>query len=56
MIEIIGTTRVQTPNEGYLLTNGESFSRLVYLGEGAQPWEEVPDDGQLEPIEPEIVE
>ena len=49
MIVIIGNTRVQTPSEGNVLTNGESFSREVYLGEGAQEWDEVPDEGQLDP-------
>jgi hypothetical protein len=39
----------QTPDEGKLLTNGEVFSRLVYLGEGASEWEEVDDTGQLNP-------
>ena len=55
MITIIGTTRVQTAQEGMLLTKGDTFSKEVYLGEGAAEWEEVVDDGQLEPIEPEIV-
>ena len=56
MITETGNTRVQTPAEGMLLTNGEVFSKEIYLGEGATEWLEVPDDGQLEPIQAEIVE
>lgn len=52
MITIIGTTRVQIPQDGMLLTNGDTFSKEVYLGEGAAEWEEVVDDGQLEPDTP----
>ena len=47
MITIIGTTRVQTAQEGMLLTKGDTFSKEVYLGEGAAEWEEVEDKGQL---------
>lgn len=32
-------------NEGYVLTNGETYSRLVYLGTQDSPknWHEVPE-------------
>ena len=56
MITILGTTRVQIPQAGNLLTDGDTFSKEIYLGEGAVEWSEVPDDGQLEPIQAEIVE
>ena len=49
MITIIGNTRIQTPSDGNLLMNGDIFSKEVYLGEGAEEWEEVLDEGQLDP-------
>jgi hypothetical protein len=41
----------QTASEGKLLTNGDTFATVVYLGEGASEWEEVDDIGQLKPVE-----
>jgi hypothetical protein len=48
MITIIGNTRVQTPSDGNLLTKDGIFSKQVYLGEGAEEWEEVLDEGQMD--------
>ena len=42
------TGNEQRPDEGKLLTNGELFSKLVYLGDGAADWQEVDDIGQLD--------
>lgn len=42
--------RKQIASEGMILKNGDNYSKMVYLGEGAQEWDEIPDDGQLEPI------
>ena len=56
MITIENGHRTQTASEGILLTNGESFSKIVYLGDGAPEWQEVPDNGQLDPIVAEVVE
>lgn len=52
MIKKIGNTRVQEASDGMLLTDGETFSKLVYLGDGVKEWVEVVDDGQLEPDTP----
>jgi hypothetical protein len=41
----------QTASEGKLLTNGDTFATVVYLGEGASEWDEVDDTGQLNPVE-----
>jgi len=48
------TTRVQVARDGYLLTNGEVFSKEVYLGEGATEWQEVEDTGQMNTEQGEI--
>lgn len=40
--------RIQTASEGFVLKSEDNYSKLVYLGEGAQPWEEVLDEGQSE--------
>jgi len=55
MIVIENGHRTQTADEGMLLTNGESFSKEVYLGDGATAWDEVLDIGQLEPLTTEII-
>lgn len=47
--------RIQTAEEGMLLYNGEIYAKEIYLGDGAQPWQEIPDDGQMEPIKPEEI-
>jgi len=52
-IEIVNGMRVQTPDEGKVLTNGESTSTQVYLGEGATPWAEVDATLELEALEAE---
>ena len=48
------TIRVIEPEEGYTLTNGETYSKKVYLGINDDPenWyevldEEVPEDDQM---------
>ncbi len=46
-IKIENGHRAQYASPGMLLTNGETFSKLVYLGDGAPEWEEVEDKGQL---------
>ena len=50
-----GTIEIITlePDEGMVLTNGETFSDKVYLGKNDDPsnWWEVPDEGQLNPQE-----
>lgn len=56
MITNIDGLRKQTPKQGNILTNVDSFSYEVYLGDGASEWEEVLDSGQLEPIQAEIVQ
>lgn len=37
--------RVLEPSEGHTLTNGETYSKLVYLGVNDAPenWHEIPD-------------
>lgn len=38
--------RVIEPEEGYTLTNGETYSKKVYLGINDSPenWHEIPDE------------
>jgi hypothetical protein len=48
MITNIGNTKVQIPSEGMVLSTGQNYSKMVYLGEGAQEWEEVEDIGQID--------
>ena len=40
------TIRVIEPEEGYTLTNGETYSKKVYLGINDDPenWREIPDE------------
>ena len=37
---------VLEPDEGYTLTNGETYSKRVYLGinDSAENWREIPDE------------
>ena len=41
------------PEEGYTLTNGESYSKKVYLGVNDSPenWHEIPDSEVPEELE-----
>jgi len=41
--------RTQTASEGMILKNRDSWSKMVYLGDGAQEWEEVPESMQPQP-------
>lgn len=45
MIESAIEIRVLEPDEGMVLTNGETYSKLVYLGVNDTPenWHEIPD-------------
>jgi hypothetical protein len=51
--------RVQTASEGMILTNGENYSKTVYLGEGMPEWQEVPESQMPQPpvidVEHEVV-
>lgn len=40
--------RKQIADEGMLLKNGDNYTKMVYLGEGAQEWEQVEDTGQID--------
>jgi len=59
MTTIENGLRSQTASEGMILKNGDSWSKQVYLGDGAQEWEEVPESMQPQPevidIEAEII-
>ena len=33
--------RIQTSDAGKMLTNGETYSKIVYLGDGAVAWAEI---------------
>ena len=53
--------RVQIADTGKVLTNGDTYSERVYLGDGAAPWAEVnpPEDGEdtyLEELESELID
>jgi len=45
---------VLEPEEGYVLTNGETYSRRVYLGTADSPdnWWEIPDADVPDPDAP----
>ena len=36
--------RIQTADMGKTLTNGDSYSKKVYLGDNASVWNEIPDE------------
>jgi len=49
------TTVKITARDGYLLHNGaDMYAKEVYVPFGVT-WDEIPDDGQLEPIEAEVI-
>jgi hypothetical protein len=56
MITIENGTRKQTASDGMVLTFDGQYSYEVYLGNGMPEWDEIPDTGQLKPIETVIVE
>lgn len=55
MITIENGHRTQTAATGNILIFDGMFAYMIYLGDGAQEWDEVLDSGQLEPLTPEII-
>ena len=47
------TSKHQVASEGYVLKNGDLYSREVFLPEEAEYWEVVSDEGQLDPNQSE---
>lgn len=55
-ISIMETTVKITARDGYLLHNGAGmYAREVFVPIGVS-WDEIPDDGQLEPVAAEILQ
>lgn len=56
MLTEVNGFRIQTPESGNILEWEGNYSHEVALGVGMPEWNEVLDEGQLEPLTVEVVE